>query len=189
MASYLVLLLIGDYETEDGGRSSTGVELDSAAETAGRRRRRQLRRPRRPPAVVLHRPVRHRTRSIGTASRSPTRPQGWRWRRRGCRSSAGTTSTAPRATSSSCCCRTRWRISGSATPSRRRSGTTSGSTKDGRPTPNGCGSTTKGSTRSTGWRSARCRRRPTAAARSAGPTTCSATSPTTAAEPHCTRCG
>jgi aminopeptidase N len=33
MASYLVLLLIGDYETEDGGRSSTGVELDSAAET------------------------------------------------------------------------------------------------------------------------------------------------------------
>lgn len=33
MASYLVLLLIGDYETEDGGRSSTGVPLESAAET------------------------------------------------------------------------------------------------------------------------------------------------------------
>ena len=32
MASYLVLLLIGDYETIEGGRSTTGVELDSAAE-------------------------------------------------------------------------------------------------------------------------------------------------------------
>jgi aminopeptidase N len=32
MASYLVLLMIGDYETIDGGRSATGVELDSAAE-------------------------------------------------------------------------------------------------------------------------------------------------------------
>ena len=34
MASYLALLLIGDYETEDGGQSSTGVDLESAAETA-----------------------------------------------------------------------------------------------------------------------------------------------------------
>jgi aminopeptidase N len=34
MASYLALLLIGDYETEDGGHSSTGVDLESAAETA-----------------------------------------------------------------------------------------------------------------------------------------------------------
>ncbi len=33
MASYLVLLLVGDYETADGGRSSTGVDLESAAET------------------------------------------------------------------------------------------------------------------------------------------------------------
>ena len=32
MASYLVLLLIGDYEPSEGGRSTTGVELDNAAE-------------------------------------------------------------------------------------------------------------------------------------------------------------
>ena len=32
MASYLVLLLVGEYETEDGGRSSTGVDIESAAE-------------------------------------------------------------------------------------------------------------------------------------------------------------
>ena len=33
MASYLVLLLIGEYQAEEGGRSSTGVDLDHAAET------------------------------------------------------------------------------------------------------------------------------------------------------------
>ncbi|HZB42115.1 MAG TPA: M1 family metallopeptidase [Ilumatobacter sp.] len=32
MASYLVLLLIGDYEPRDGGRSTTGVKLDNVAE-------------------------------------------------------------------------------------------------------------------------------------------------------------
>ena len=32
MASYLVLLLIGAYEPSEGGRSTTGVELDNAAE-------------------------------------------------------------------------------------------------------------------------------------------------------------
>jgi aminopeptidase N len=32
MASYLVLLLIGEYEPREGGRSATGVELDNVAE-------------------------------------------------------------------------------------------------------------------------------------------------------------
>ena len=189
MASYLVLLLIGDYETIDGGRSTTGVELDQRRRTEGRRRRRELRRPRRPPAVVLHRTVRH----------VPVRSVRHRARRLGLRAGDGDTGHAAlqprrprrvaRATSSTCCWRTSCRTNGSATPCRRRSGTTSGSTRDGPPTPNGCGSTTRDSTRSTARRNARCCRPPTAVARSAGQTTCSVASATTAVEPRSMPCG
>ena len=67
--------------------------------------------------------------------RSPSRS-----RPRRVRSTRRTSSSCPTATSSSC---TSSRTSGTATVCRSRAGPTSGSTRDSRPTPNGCGPSTK----------------------------------------------
>ena len=121
MASYLVLLLIGDYERIDGGS-----QRRVSSSTARPSHRTRATWPYYAASSTDHCSTSPsssaRTRSIAYGIAIADSAQGWRWRPRACRSSAAPTSTAPRATSSSCCSRTRCRINGSATRSRRPSG-------------------------------------------------------------------
>ena len=141
MATYMVQLLIGDYEIVDGGDAGRSPLTNVALH--GRRRPHAARTSTAPPSrSPTSRPCSDRSPSITTAWRSRRASAGWRWRCSGRSMFSRDDFDGSVNDRTRCSNPTSSPTSGSATPSRPAEWRTSGSTNRSPPTASGCGSIT-----------------------------------------------